>query len=881
MQRLFDVVRLRARSLFQSRHADAELDRELRAHLEHQIEENIGNGMSPEEARRVALANFGGVENVREEARDARGVNVVENVARDLRYTLRALKREPMLLVAATVSIALGAAGNIAVFSLARAFVLAPPDLREPASLVYVGTSHRSHASYQRWLDLEASGGLEHFAGYSFDNEINWLDGGAAVSITPMMVTANFFEVTGVPVARGRGFSSTEARAELDPHVVVVSHDFWQRKLAGDSAVIGRSLILNGESYTILGVLPPHLRGVAGFGISPCIYVPLNKALLPDFARPHARLVKLLGRLKPDQSLTEGRAAVDAIDRRLARLTGDTLYGGVQDFTLVGGLGSSKMSRTVGVFIALLGIVSLFVLLIACANVAGLLIARGARRRQEIAIRLAIGGSRGRIVQQLLIEGLWLALIGTAAGLALSLGFMRVVNSTALPMPIPIELHLSPDRAVFLCAIGLVVLTVVACALLPAIHATRLTLVPALKREEPFYIMRRFTTRGVLLTGQVTVSTVLLVTALLFLRNLTRAQVTDPGFETDHALMAQVGFVQGRPDADHSAFLQAAVERAAALPGVDAAAYAASIPLTTRGSTSGQSARIGDNPNAEHVEFAKQLVGPGYFSAMGIRVLGGREFLAADGPGAPRVATINQEFVRRYFRGSNPIGQRLRFSAENSSEIEIVGVVTDGKYVTLGEDQRAAMYFPLRQESDGLRVAFVVARTRGKPIPLIKPMRDALGDLDRSTSVVVEPMSSALEFALLPSRIGGAILGTLGILGLVLAAFGLYTIVSYNVSRRIGEIAIRSALGASRGAILRLAIRDASLHVGVGVALGLGISAVVTAPLRAFLVAGLSATDPAAFAGTALVFLAVSVAASWLPARHATRVSPVVAMRLD
>src|SRR5262245_4161361 len=880
MQRLLDVLRHRARSLFRAHRADAELDRELRAHLEYQIDENIANGMSPEEARRIALANFGGVENVREEARDARGVNVIENVMRDLRYTLRGLKREPMLLVAATISIALGAAGNIAVFSLARALVLAPPDVREPERLFYVATSYRSQASYQRWLDLEASGGLEHFAGYWFENEVNWLDGGAAVSIMPMMVTANFFEVTGFPLARGRGFSSTEARAELDPHVVVVSHEFWQRKLANDSAVVGRTLILNGESYTILGVLPPHLRGVAGFGISPSIYVPLNRALLPDYARRNARLVKLLGRLKPDQSLVEGRAAVDAIDRRLARFTADSLYGGVQDFTIVGGLGSSKMSRTVGVFIALLGVVSLLVLLIACANVAGLLIARGARRRQEIAIRLAIGGSRGRLIQQLLIEGLWLALIGTAAGLALSLGFMRVVNGAALPVPIPIELHLSPDGAVFLCAIGLVVLTVVACALLPAIHATRLTLVPALKHEEPFYIMRRFTARGVLLTGQVTVSTVLLVTALLFLRNLTRAQVTDPGFQTDHALVAQVGFVQGRPDADHSAFLQAAVERVAALPGVDAAAYAASIPLSTRGSTNGQSARIGDNPNAEHVEFAKHLVGRGYFSGMGIRVLGGREFLTADAPGTPRVAIINQEFVRRYFRGANPIGQRLRF-VDTNVEIEIVGVVTNGKHVTLGEDQRAAMYFALRQESEDLRVAFVVARTRGEPIPLVKPMRDALGALDRSTSVVVEPMSSALRFALLPSRVGGIILGTLGVLGLVLAAFGLYAIVSYNVSRRIGEIAIRSALGASRGAILRLAIHDASLHVSVGVALGLGISAVATAPLRTFLVAGLSATDPATFAGTALVFLAVSVAASWLPARHATRVNPVVAMRLE
>jgi predicted permease len=709
---------------------------------------------------------------------------------------------------------------------------------------------------------------------------MNWLDGDVAVSIVPMIVTANFFEVTGVPVARGRGFSAAEARADIDPHIVVVSHEFWQRKLRGDSGIIGRALTMNGESYTVVGVLPPRLRSVAGFAIEPGVYVPLNRALMPQL-RSDAAVVQLLARLKPGQSLAEGRIAIDAIDRRLARLAGDSLYGGVQVFAPVATFGTAKSVRIVGGFLALLGVVSLLVLLIACANVAGLLIARATRRRQEIAIRLAIGGTRARLLQQLLVEGLWLAVIGTAAGVVLSVAFMRVMNSVTLPFPIPIELHLAPDRAVFLCAVGLVILTVLLCALLPALHATRLTLVPALKQEEPQYIMRRFTARGVLLTGQVTVSTMLLVTAFLFLRNLTRAHVTNPGFEVNHALMAQVGFVQGRPNADHSAFLQGAVERVRAMPGVEAAAYSAAVPLTFySGSSNGLTARISGGAQTEHVEFARSLVGPGYFSTMNVRLFAGREFQAADAPGAPLVAIINDEFSRRYFRGKSPVGQRMSF-AETSLEIEIVGVVANGKHRTIGEEQRPALYLPVRQHPDEMGVGFVLARTRGEPAPLIAPVRRAIGELDRSVSVTVEPMSSALSFALLPSRIGAAVLGTLGVLGLVLAAFGLYAIVSYNVSRRIGEIAIRSALGASRGAILRLVIRDASLHVGLGLVLGLAVSALVTAPLTTFLAAGLSATDPLSFAGTAFVFLLVSVLASWLPARHATRVSPVVAMRLD
>src|SRR5919198_2073015 len=410
--RWIDIVRLRVRSLTQRARVERELDRELRAHIEAQIEENVALGMSPAAARRAAALSFGGLEQIKEESRDVRGVTVVENIARDFRSTLRGLVREPLLLITATTSIALGAAGNVAMFSLAKELVFATPDVRNPDALVAMWVSHSSHATYQRWRDLDASGAVERVAGYDVGRQVNWFRGEAAVSIAPMLVTANYFDVLGVPMSRGRGFTAGEARAEDDPRVAVVSHGFWQRELGSDSAVLGHTLTLNGARYTIIGVLAPNLHSPAGLGIAPPVYLPLNASLVPDIASPSARVVQLIGRLRANQSVQEARAALDAVDRRLARLAGDTLFGGVQEFGRLGTTGDRKV-RAVTAFIGVLAVVSLLVLLIACANVAGLLMARGTARRGEIAIRLAIGGTRARLVQQLMVEALWLALIGT------------------------------------------------------------------------------------------------------------------------------------------------------------------------------------------------------------------------------------------------------------------------------------------------------------------------------------------------------------------------------------------------------------------------------------------------------------------------------------
>ncbi len=879
--RWVDVVRLRLRSLFRRERVESELDRELRAHVEAQVEENVARGMSPADARRAALRAFGGLEQIKEESRDARGVAALESVIRDLRYTLRGLMREPLLLLAATTSIALGAAGNVAVFSLAREFVFSSPDIRGRDKVVTMRVSHSSHASYQRWLDLDASEAIEDIAGFDVGRQVNWFRGDMAVAITPMIVTANYFDVLGVPMALGRGFATGEARAERDPRLAVVSLAFWQRDLGADPRVLGRAITINGGSYTIIGVLAPNLRSTAGLGIAPPVYLPLSASLVPDLSWPETRVVQLIGRLKPDQSPSAARSALDAVDKRLARAAGDTLYGGVTEWGQVGTMGEGKR-RTVAAFFGMLTVVSLLVLLIACGNVAGLLIARGTARRAEIAIRLAIGGTRSRLVQQLLVEAFWLALIGTLAGLGLSAIGMRAIEGVTLPVALPIELQLSLDAPVLLWALALVFVTMFVSALLPAFGATRISLTPALKRESASRGARRLTGRGLLLAGQVTVSTVLLVTAFLFLRNLQESQVASPGFDVEPLVMVKVGFNQGRAPADQHALLQRMSERAGEVLGVTASAFAAVVPLTMHaGSSNGRSVRIDDQQASQHIEYSQLEVGPGFFGALGIRLLAGRDFGTADRAGAPLAVIVNQEFARRFFEG-NAVGHRYQFVGEQiSPTYEIVGVVANSKYRTLGEELRPAVYLPLSQWPAHRDVGFVFARVTGDATRSLARVRSAISEVDRDVSLDVQPMRSALAFALLPSRVGAVVLGGLGLLGLMLAAFGLFAMVSYNVSRRVSEIAIRTALGATRRAIIGLVIRDASVLVGSGVVVGLGVAALATRALSTFLVAGLSATDPLSFVGTASVFLLVTVLASWFPARYATRVSPAMAMRLD
>jgi predicted permease len=881
MRRWIDRAQLRLRSLFRAGAADAALRREIQAHLDEEIAANEAAGMSPADARAAALRAFGSIALIEEQCRDTRRVSFFHNVVQDLRYTLRSLRQQPLLVLAATLSIALAVGANTTIFSLAYQLLLAAPTANRPDRLVNIRMGTGSHVSYRQWRDLQQSGALAGLAGYQIEIEANWRGPERSITMTPLAVTANFFDVLGVPVALGRGFTAAEAAAERTPRVAVVSHAFWVNRLARDADAIGRSIIVNGDAYTVVGVLPEKLRAFPGYGISPEIYLPISPALMPGMMNVADATVQLVGRLHDGQTLGQARAALSVTAERLSAEYGER-FAQLQQFSPVGGFGQAADFKSIGAFVLVLLVAVGLVLAVACANVAGLLLARGTVRRREIAIRVALGASRARLVQQLLTEGLWLAIFGTVGGLLLMSVLGDVLSSVSLPIPLPIEVHTTIDGQLLAYSMLLLIATTILCGLAPALQATRPSLVPAIKQDEPQYIHRCWTLRGMLVIGQVTVAVILLLTALLFVRNLTRATTADPGFDVGRALVAQVSFVEGRyTAATRMAFLDGAVARLRALPGVEHAAYSTDLPLTMHsGMTTGTELRTAENPAEFVARYEVNRVGAGYFDAMGIRVERGRDFRATDGPGTPHVAVINREFARRYLPGVDPIGLHLMLpGAGQTYPAEIVGVVGNSKHRTIGEDQQAAIYETVRQRSGQSRLVHFIVRTSGDPAASVRDVQTVLAQLDPTAAVDVQTMESTLAFAFMPSQIGAALLGALGALGLALAMVGLFAVMSYSVSRRTAEIGIRMALGASHRAVLRLVLGDAAVLAAVGTAIGLIVAAFITQPLAMFLVAGLSARDPLTFAGTAALLGAVSLAAAWIPARRALRVDAAAALR--
>jgi predicted permease len=869
----------RAAYLGRRRRFEEELDAEVRFHIETRVEELQQSGLPRHTAQAQAQREFGPAALMFEATRAPWRFQWLEDVGADLRYAARAFRRNPAFALTAIACLALGVGANTTIFSLATEVLFSQPSVRSPRTLLHLQIGGSSHAPMREYRFLRDARIFEGLAGEHEESEVNWRHGDATSRLFAVRVTDNFFDVTGMPLAMGRPIQP--ARSDGGPDTVVLTHHLWQQ-LGGDPNIMGRKLQLDGRLYTVSGVLPAGHRTLMGFGFSPDLYVPVPHE---QATAGMGQIVALYARIPQGMTRQAAYARLLATCQELDRVypDGDRKWGKDIGISAVSGfdhLASERELMPVAAFFAMLMIVVGLVLLIACANVASLLLARASSRSHELAIRLSIGASRGRIVRQLLSESLLLALCGTAAGLALNIGVTAMLSRVRLPLPIPIQFAIQPDWRLLSYAVAVSLVSALASGLMPAIKGTRTGIGAALKQDQGQVGRARWTLRNVLVAGQIAVSIVLLCAGFLFMRNLLQASAMNPGFDLGHTIWAYMRLVpEAYPKpAQTRALIDAAIERLRSLPGVEAAAIAKVVPLNDA-NTMGTG--IGTDLVAKpvQVQFNNNYVGPGYFKTMAIAILSGREFLPSDRQGAPRVAILNENMAKRLFGSINPVGHTVVF--EEGHPILIAGVASNSKYFTLGEENALAYYEPYAQWGGSVvNLHFMVrASGSGSPQALVPAIRSALGQLDRTAALEINPMRNALAFAMLPSQVGAAILGAMGLLGLLLASIGLYGTLLYAVSRRIREIGLRVALGASPASIMSMVLRQSLALVAAGVAIGIALAIFAVRPLAMFLVPEVRTSDATNFVVVAAVLGAVALAATAAPALRALRVDPVVALR--
>ncbi|HYL73705.1 MAG TPA: ABC transporter permease [Bryobacteraceae bacterium] len=856
------VLYLGRRSRFHS-----ELNDELQWHMECRAEELEQSGVPHDEAMARARRDFGSATRAAEDTHDSWRIGWIEDLGSDLRYAGRALRRSPGFALAAMFCLALGIGANATIFSITTSFLFSLPSCREASSLIAIWEGGNSASSIADYKFLRDARIFEGTAGINPEMEVNWRNGEQSTRLFAGAVTDDYFSVLGVPFQLGRGIAPGETTT------AVLSHRLWRNRFGSDPGVLGRHVVLDGRPCTIVGVLPADHRNIVGFGFSPDIFVP---AIHDD------EIVQFYARMPQGMTIPIARERLKSVFRELDRVhpkedvkrSRNVLVTGVSGMDVL----AQEQLGVVVAFFAMLAIVVGLVLLIACTNVAGLLLARASSRSRELAVRLSLGASRMRIVRHLLAESLLLSSLGATAGLLIDFVCAHLASSMTLPLPVPIQLVVAPDWRLLLFSICMVLLSALVCGLLPALKAVRKDVNITLKRDQQ-QVERAWGLRSVLITGQIAISTVLLATGFLFLHNLRRATSMNPGFDLDHTIWAYMRLVPEnyKDQSRQMALVRQALERLRSLPGVQAAAITRRVPLNDNCVIGTDDLTTDLSATPMDVDYQCNNVGPDYFHAIGIPLLQGREFTAQDRKGSQQVAIVNEAFARLVFGNRNPVGHTItRWKVTFS----IVGVVKDSKYFTLGERQRLALYEPYFAREEPVNLNFIV-RTAGAPSGLAKPIGDALAQLDSSAAVETKPMVRALGLALLPSQFGAAMLGAMGILSLALAAIGLYGILLYSVSRRTREIGLRMALGATPAVILRTICRSSFGLVGAGLTIGLTLAFLGTRPLAMFLVPGLSSSDPAAFGAVIAVLGMVAVLATLIPAIRALRVDPMTALRYE
>jgi len=866
----------------------ADLDDEFRDHLASAEESLVAGGMSANEARGEARRRFGDIAGVRRDVerldarheRRGRRAEFFETLLQDVRYGARMLRRSPGFTFVAVLSIALAMAANSTVFSVVNAILLRPIPGADNHGLVRVYLNHHGALSWRElsWLRgntsafqhivTERNGAMAFRAASDAPNE----------RIRTSLVTRGFFPALRVPMVLGRDFDVDEASADAARPVAVLSHGFWQRRFGGDSGVIGRVVFVSGHAATVVGVATPDFRSSV-VGWAPELFLPFASAPLltgtplDDFGGG----MYSTARLRPGVSRSAGNTELGVLMRRLAatdtaRYARTTLR---TDHTR--GVNAELRTPAAAASVFLIGMVAV-VLLVACANVANLLMGRAAARQGEIGVRLAVGASRHRIVRQLLTESLLLAVAGTLIGIGAAIAITGTL-ARALPPEAGIDGAIfAPDFRVLGFTGALCFATTLLFGFVPALRASSPQLTGMLREAAPGGVSRR--PRGRLLTAQASLCVLLLAVAAIFWRSLERMRDVDPGFRVAGMMNVPVdlSLVKGEEDVHQRSFA-ALLERVRGLPGVTGAALAAQVPLSGNSmeTPAAPDGALGESGRIPSVHF--NIVTPGYFETLGIGLREGRDFARTDDALAGRVVIVNETAAQRWWPGQAALGKRVRWGEADGPLLEVIGVVRDARYVTPGEEPRVFVYVPLAQSSRPDMTLHVHTRAG------FTATRDALWSILHAELPALPPppvtsLDSDMSVTLLPVRAGAALLGALGLVALLLAATGIYGVTAYTVARRTRELGIRAALGAGHTRLVRMVVRESLRPVTIGLAVGVLLSLLVAFGLSRVLY-GVRLLDPAVLPLATLVLALVAVLAALAPAWRAASIDPLVAMRTE
>jgi len=866
------------RRLLKRDQMEERLEAELRFHLERQVADKVRGGMTEAEARRSARLEFGGLDQVKEECRDARGTRWVEAILQDLRFGLRTLRRSPAFTAVAALTLALGIGANTAVFTVVNGVLLRPLPFPEPEKLFLISYLPRNNPFLtQPGLDdrdylefLRQDQVFEHIA-TSSSTPLTLTGAGDPVRVPAAAVTSGFFPAVGVNPAIGRWFLPEEDQPGREP-VAVLSDKLWQSRFGADSHVLGKSITLDGIAHTVVGVMP------LGFGFpgDAEMWTPLAVQIDPhnSYTRP------VLGRLKPGISRQRAQAELETFASRLPLGPGEKR----SDFVArIIPLKDSVVGNIRSSLLIFAGAVA-FVLLIACANFANLLLIRAAGRRQEISVRAALGAGRGRLVRQLLTESTLVALAGGAAGMLLATIGVPALLALAPTGKIPRIDEIRMDAWVLAFTVAVSVMTGIVFGLAPALGATGRGLRESLSGSGRTLTGRHGGFRSVLVVSEIALALVLLAGAGLMLKSFLRIRAVNPGFHAKNVLTMAVELPEStyQTAAQMRAFHQRTLEKLASLPGVLVAGAVNWLPL-------GQWWVKGDfrleGGVHSHYNVLKPAVSPGYFQTIGIRMRSGRDFTERDIATAPGVVIVSQLVAKRFWPGEDPIGRRISMEDDPKPEdwLTIVGVVDDVRQLGLTDQPEPAIYQPYLQVTRTFflgHMTFAV-RTASNPQSMATAVRGVLRSLDKNQPVQsISTMEDVVTATTTEPRFQTRLLAVFATLALVLAAIGVYGVLAYSVSERTHEIGIRIALGAGTGNVMGMVFRNSLTLAAAGVSLGTAGALVVTRVLEKYLF-DVKPTDPATFAVVALLLAGIALLAGCIPARRATKVDPVVALRFE